>query len=131
MAGETLEQLEGRSWPGPDFDSYLVSTCHRLWTKPLDQFTVEDLRIMIGQQIGLAHLIPRALDLLEDDPLVEGDYFPGDLLISVVRVDPFVASPQQLGRLRGVADRALSRLVGKNEDLRKTLADFLTRSDRR
>ena len=60
MAGNTLEQLDGQAWPKPEFDTQLVATCLRLRTKPLDQFTVEDLRIMISQKVGLLHLLPLA-----------------------------------------------------------------------
>ena len=65
--------------------SFLVTTCHQLRKKPIDEFTVEDLRIMIGQGIGLAFLMPLALDVLEHDALAEGDFFPGDLLCNVLR----------------------------------------------
>jgi hypothetical protein len=42
---------------------------------------------MIGQQVALNRLVPLALDGLQPDPLVEGDYYPRDLLASVLRVD--------------------------------------------
>jgi hypothetical protein len=58
-----------------------------LRTKPLRDFTVEDLRIMIGQQVALDRLVGLALDRLRSDPSVEGDCYPGDLLASVLRVD--------------------------------------------
>ena len=85
---QTLEQLEGACWPEPTFDSYLVSTCHRLRKKPLREFTTEDLRIMIGQGIGLPYLIPLALEKLVEDPFAGGDFYPGDLLHSVLKVSP-------------------------------------------
>jgi hypothetical protein len=44
MPGKTLDELEGVVWGEPTFDSYLVTTCHRLRTKPVDEFSVEDLR---------------------------------------------------------------------------------------
>jgi CDI immunity proteins len=72
MPGRTLEQLEGQTGPKPDFDSHVVETCHRLRTKPLEDFTVEDLRIMIGQEIGLVHLLPLAIEILNDDPALIG-----------------------------------------------------------
>jgi hypothetical protein len=50
----------------------------------VDEFTVEDLRIMIGQQIGLWHLMPLTVAVLEQDPLAEGDFYAGDLLSSVI-----------------------------------------------
>jgi len=42
---------------------------------------------MIGQQMGLFFLIPLAIETLEQNPLTEGDFYPGDLLASVVQVD--------------------------------------------
>jgi len=86
MAG-TLEQIEGEVWPEPSFDSHLVTTCHALRKKPIDQFTVEDLRIMIGQNFGVEHLFPYALKVLRSNPLVAGDFYEGDLLKSVLCSD--------------------------------------------
>jgi hypothetical protein len=67
--------------------THVTRTCSELWRKPLGTFGAEDLRVMINQGLGLRHLVPRAVDLLEADPLAEGDYFPGDLLLAVLRVD--------------------------------------------
>jgi hypothetical protein len=84
---KTLDELDPPAWGKPSYDSALVTTCHRLRKKPIGEFSVEDLRIMIGQGIGLRWLIPVALRLLERDPLSEGDFYPGDLLVSVLRID--------------------------------------------
>ena len=84
---QTLTELEGSDWAEPTFDSHLISTCHSLRRKPLKYFSVEDLRMMVGQNLSLAILVPIALDLLQEDPLTEGDYFPGDLLLNLMRID--------------------------------------------
>ncbi len=63
-------------------------TCSQLRKKPLKDFSVEDLRIMIGQNIGLLFLIPLAIESLENDILSEGDYYEGDLLLIVLNSDP-------------------------------------------
>ncbi len=84
----TLEQLERVVWGEPEFPSHLVVTCHALRRKPLSDFTVEDLRIMIGQGMSLIHLMPLAIQRLTLDPLAEGDYYPGDLLKNVAEVTP-------------------------------------------
>jgi CDI immunity proteins len=82
----TLDAVDPPVWgPAPSDATHLVKRCHELRTKPLRDFTVEDLRIMIGQQIALKHLVPLALERLQADPLVGGDYYPGDLLASVLR----------------------------------------------
>ena len=43
--------------------------------------------MLIGQNIGLEYLIPLALERLADEPLAEGDYYPGDLWARVLRAD--------------------------------------------
>ena len=84
---KSLQELEQSDWGEPTYDSYLVTTIHRLRRVPLRQFTVEDLRIIIGQNIGLQYLIPLALEYLRKDPLSEGDFYPGDLLKTVLTAD--------------------------------------------
>ena len=106
MSGKTLDELEGIVWGEPTFDSHLVTTCCRLRTKPIDEFTVEELRIMIGQKIGLDHLMPLAIVALERDPLAEGDHYPGDLLANVVGCGEWLRShPNLLLRVVAVAKR--------------------------
>ena len=129
MPRRTLEELEGQTWPKPDFHSHVVETCHRLRTKPLDDFTVEDLRIMIGQKIGLVHLLPLAIKILKDDPLAEGDYYPGDLLMSVIGVESFVvSSPDLLRSVLDLADQAMARAADHDETVRREFADFIMRN---
>jgi len=86
----TIEELEGVRWrdpgpPGPE-STYLVRRCHELRRTPLESFTVEDLRIMLGQRIAVPILLPMALAVLREDPLAEGNYYPGDLLLAVLRL---------------------------------------------
>ncbi len=80
---KSLEELEGKQWDKPDFDSNLAKECHRLWSLPISEFSVENLRFLIGQNIGLNFLTPVALDILAVNPLVEGKMYKGDLLANV------------------------------------------------
>ena len=82
---KSLQDIDGEDWGEPTYDSHLVKECHRLRRVPLCQFGVEDLRIMIGQHIGMEHLMPLALEYLRADPLAEGAYYSGDLLAAVLR----------------------------------------------
>lgn len=82
----TLEQLDGERWGEPTYDSYVVTTCHALRRKPLRALTDEELRLAVGQGIGLTWLIPLALDRLWNDPLRCVELYEGDLLAHVVRV---------------------------------------------
>ena len=86
---QTLTQLEGEDWGEPTFQSYVVTNGHRLRKKPLRDFTAEDLRFMLGQQISLPILMPMALDVLELENLFAGgDMYHGALLENALRVDP-------------------------------------------
>ena len=85
---KTLEHLEKDVW-GPDtYGSKLTSTIHRLRKKVLNDFSIEDLRITIGQQEGLPYLVPLAIEVLKEDISAEGDFYEGDLLKAVLTVDP-------------------------------------------
>ena len=68
--------------------SALAASCLGLYEKPLKDFTVENLPVMIGQSIGLEFLIPLAVELLRENPFIKGDYYPGDLLSATMQVEP-------------------------------------------
>lgn len=85
---KTLEELDNEIWTIPDGEfSSLVLTIHQLRKKPLKDFTVEDLRIAIGQNLNLAYLIPLAIKELRQNILAEGDFYEGDLLKNVLDSD--------------------------------------------
>jgi hypothetical protein len=50
------------------------------------ELTAENLRLLLGQQVGVDVLLPRALEMLKHEPLTEGDFYPGDLLETVLRL---------------------------------------------
>lgn len=110
-AHKTLEQLEKDIWPEPDYPSHLVTTCHRLRKVPIRDFTPEDFRIMIGQQIGLTYLLPPAIELLKAEPLAAGDFYPGDLLIAVLRVPTSKLEKATRRDLADICRAALSSTV--------------------
>lgn len=83
---KTLETLEKDTWQESAFDSQLIRKTTALRKIPLASFSVEDLRIIIGQHMSLDYLIPLALEKLAENLLAEGDYYKGDLLKSVQSV---------------------------------------------
>lgn len=124
---KTLEQLEGEFWGASTFGSHLVITCHQLRQKPIGEFSVENLRTMIDQKFSLEWLMPLALEKLKVDPMVEGDFYEGDLLNSCLKAvkkdDSFV--PQ----LVAVSQKAYE-YIEETEDnvapeLVKLVCDFL------
>ncbi len=82
----TLEELDGERWGEPAFGSYVVRTCHALRRKPLKTLTDEELRLAVGQGIGLEWLVPLMLQRLAENPFLAGDYYEGDLLASLALV---------------------------------------------
>jgi hypothetical protein len=65
----------------------LVKRCKELIKLPLNEYTVEDLRLMIGQELGLPYLIPLAIEKLNDNLFAGGDLYEGDLLANVLGID--------------------------------------------
>jgi hypothetical protein len=84
---KTTEQLEMRDFGHPaGAPTTLVKRCLELCRVPVAAFSIEDLRLMIGQELALPYLIPLAIEQLKADLLAEGDLYPGDLLKSVLSV---------------------------------------------
>jgi hypothetical protein len=97
----TIQQIEGLDWGDPPPDSSaLVRRCTALRRKPLDRFTAEDLRIMLGQRESVPILLPLAVDMLAENPLAEGDFYPGDLLTTVLKLPSSTWANRQDERLR-------------------------------
>jgi hypothetical protein len=84
---KTLEELENEFWDDPKYESNLAIKCHQLRKVPIKNLSIENLRMLIGQKIGLKYLVPVALEYLEKDPLSEGDMYKGDLLANLALVD--------------------------------------------
>lgn len=116
----TLEAIENRSWgEAPADASYLVRTVHELRRKPLGQLSVEDLRILLGQDVGTEIILPGALAVLEREPLAEGDYYPGDLLavILALPVEYWRNHPDQSDQFDAIVSRVESMDPEFTEDL--------------
>lgn len=112
MRLKSLDQLEGVTSGKPPYDSYLARTIHALRRKPIGEFSTEDLRITIGQGEGIPYLVPLALERLEENPFLAGDYYPGDLLLAVLRAEAHWGGDQELrSRVRAVVEEALERLA--------------------
>jgi hypothetical protein len=77
---KSLEELENDYWDKPGYNSYVVTTCFAARKKPLSELSNEEIRLLIGQKLGLKYLLPLAVDILKTDPLIEVTFFPGDLL---------------------------------------------------
>ncbi len=127
LASSTLDDVDRPAWPpAPDDAPSTVRRVHALRRVPLGELTVEDLRLLVGQHVALGTTVPLALGMLRYRPLLEGDHYPGDLLMAVLHVpDEYWAQrPQELAVLR----EALSRLDPDDPDYPVLEDDELTRA---
>ena len=84
----TLDVVDPPAWGSAPPDAPPLSArCYELRTKPLRDFTTEDLSIMIGQQVALNHLVWPALDHLRSDSPIDDNDYPANLLASLLRVN--------------------------------------------
>jgi hypothetical protein len=86
-ASKSLQELKGKKMESPENETSLTLSVYRLWATPLNSYSVEDLRLMIGQGIELEYLMPLAIEKLTANPLIEGDFYLGDLLFNVLSVE--------------------------------------------
>ena len=124
---KSLQELEQCDWGEPTFDSHVVTTCHDLRRKPLIKFTIEDLRLMISQEMGLAFLMPLAIEGLEAEPLSAGDLYHGDLLAAVLRTNDafWVSHPDYSQRIRQVINQLRDSFDSLAEMDRQTAGELL------
>jgi len=87
LSNNTLRNLLSLSLNGSDYDSYLVRRVNELLDVVISEFNVEDVRLLIGQDIGLEYTVPIAMKFLSEDILAEGDFYEGDLLKATVMCD--------------------------------------------
>jgi hypothetical protein len=120
----TLEQLEGDIWPDPEVRTSLIDSCHRLRKVPIDTLTAGDIRMLLVQRIGAKHLASRAIELLDSDPMLDASFFPGDLLIAVLRADVnrYRGFPQLRRQLVSIASRA-KQWIAPLEEMPSSLHD--------
>ncbi len=105
----TLDQLEGDVWPDPDTGwTPLVRNVYRLRKIPLERFEPADFRELLRQKLSIKYLIPPAIEILESQPLIDSQYYGGDLLVATIGIpdDYWSENLEQLRRVRQIAKAA-------------------------
>ncbi|MEV6735333.1 MULTISPECIES: contact-dependent growth inhibition system immunity protein [unclassified Streptomyces] len=90
----TLDELDTPRWapPAPDA-TRLVRKVHELRRVPLGELGPADLRTLISQQVALPYVLPLAVRLLLEEPLIDAYFYEGDLLLATVNVPASAWSP--------------------------------------
>ena len=85
---QSLATLENHDWGDlATAPTALVKRCMELSRIPVADFTLGDLRVMIGQLFGLQYLVPLALEKMRGDIFIEAELYPADLLSSLLQID--------------------------------------------
>ncbi|GHH73687.1 hypothetical protein GCM10018781_38660 [Kitasatospora indigofera] len=122
----SLEELDGDRRPAPPGGgTRLTATVHELRGKPIGGLTVEDMRLLIRQDVGLAHLLPLAVEVLRADPTAAGDMYEGDLLAAVLTrsAEAWREFPELGREVRLIASASAETLPA----LRREVEGFLAR----
>ena len=88
---KSISELEGWKWKGviPNKETHSGTECrfYELHNKPISELDIYDIRFLIGQNSGLEYLVPYALNKLKEDIFLEVEYYPGDLLCSLLQIN--------------------------------------------
>jgi hypothetical protein len=82
----SIEEIENDYWgTTPVNSSKVIEACYFLRKKEINELTDDELRIAISQDVGVPIILPIILKKLQINPLIEATYFPGDLLLNLLR----------------------------------------------
>lgn len=78
---KSIEQLENDYWPTVVNNPTMLTEKSYFFRKvPLQKLSLEKIRLLLSQNIGLEFLIPKTIDILTSNILAEAEFYPGDLL---------------------------------------------------
>ncbi|MFJ3274280.1 contact-dependent growth inhibition system immunity protein [Streptomyces sp. NBC_01707] len=123
----TLDELDPPRWSAPDADATpLIRRVHELRCTPLSELRPTDLRMLVVQQVALPHVLPLAVHLLLEEPLLDATFYEGDLLLAAVKAptSAWAVLPDLAARLRAVITTLPEAAVA---DLPRGGAEKLTR----
>ncbi|WP_328622921.1 contact-dependent growth inhibition system immunity protein [Streptomyces sp. NBC_00354] len=128
-----LDELDPPRWAPPVSDAtHLVRKVHELRRVPLGELGPADLRTLISQQVALSYVLPLAVRLLLEEPLLDAYFYEGDLLLATVNVPASAWSllPDLAAQLCAVI-RALpeAALTGLPRGAAEELARFVARAE--
>lgn len=132
LLSKTLPALLNERWddytPTPD-DSYPIRHLYDLQNTRISEYTIEDFRFLVNQNIGLEYIIPLAIEILSKNFLAAGDFYEGDLLNAVLKV------PESFWRKKPLLYHALKEQLNLQKDtlennieihsMKKTISEFL------
>ena len=93
----------------PDFGSGLSDRLLSLREKSLSSLTLGEIALCLRQSVAVSHVVPIALLALADQPLLEAELYPGDLLVSLLHAAKHAdLTADQLSALHDICSAALA-----------------------
>lgn len=129
---QSLNEIHG--WPDRtgEGDYPLVRRVLAACRKPVCELDADEIRLLIGQDMGIEDLMPLALDILENDPFAEATSDNYALLRMCLKVDAayWREQPAHRPRLEEIAMRVVREprddwQAYMHEDLIRESKDFL------
>ena len=96
---KSIEELSGISLGEDNYGSYVVGTATKAVKKPVGELSAEEIRLLIGQRIGVKYLLHRAVLILDKEPLIMTSVFMGDLMMELLRLETEEWSENELDHL--------------------------------
>jgi hypothetical protein len=95
LAGKTLERLADLKL-ADDGATSLIQRATSAWKTPFDELTCEQLRLLLGQDLGTPWVAPLACLIVTRRPNATVSFYPGDLAQAILRNFPavFAADPE-------------------------------------
>lgn len=85
---KSLDELQGSNPSDPsDAPTPMVADIIRSRRKPLGELTLDEIGRFVVQRDGFPFILDLVWPLLEGDPLIDGGYYPGDILSNLIRAD--------------------------------------------
>ena len=81
---QTIEQLIGRNLTTEDLESSVTIQAESIGKKRLLDLSPADIAFCLRQDIGREHVLPLAIELLCEQPFIEAQFYPGDLLAATL-----------------------------------------------
>lgn len=109
---KSIEELENSYWQDCGLNTYVVRTGQAARKKPLSQLTNEEIRLLIGQKIGLKYVIPLAVSIVSAEPFIEVTFYEGDLLGELLQLSEadWKDNPEELESFKTVVRENISAI---------------------
>jgi hypothetical protein len=81
--------------------------------KPLKDLAPDEIGLAVRQRVGFPFILDLALDRLRQNPIFEGEFYPGDVLAALTKVpnSAWSARPHLLVELAHIRQEAISAIA--------------------